>query len=110
MPTRPPGLKSRPAGTRKASNWTRAVSRHQRGYDSAYDRMRAQVLREEPLCRPCDAQGFVTASVTADHIIPLAEGGTGERENMQGICGPCHKAKTAKEATRARARQRTATR
>jgi len=67
--------------------------------------MRAVVLREEPTCRPCEQQGFVTASVTADHIRPLAEGGTGDRDNMQGICSACHKAKTAREAQRAKKRR-----
>lgn len=104
MPSRPPALRAKPRA--KPSNWTRKVSRHDRGYGSDYDRMRARVLREEPLCRPCDAQGFVTASVTADHIKPLAEGGTGDRENMQGICSACHKAKTALEAARAKKRRR----
>lgn len=106
MPARPPSLRGRSVvKPRKASNWTRTVSRHKRGYDSAYDRMRARVLEEEPICRPCDAQGLVTASVTADHIVPLAEGGTGDRGNMQGICAACHRAKTAREAARARKRR-----
>lgn len=66
--------------------------------------MRAQVLREEPLCRPCDEAGRVTAATIADHITPKAEGGTDDRSNYQGICHPCHVAKTAAEAARARAR------
>jgi 5-methylcytosine-specific restriction protein A len=69
--------------------------------------MRERVLREEPLCRECDAKGLVTATTTADHIIPLAEGGTGDRENMQGLCAPCHTAKTARESARARLRRST---
>lgn len=67
--------------------------------------MREQVLHEEPLCRPCHEAGRVSASVIADHITPLAEGGTGDRSNYQGICKPCHDAKTAAEARRARARR-----
>ena len=68
--------------------------------------MREQVLAEEPLCRACDAKGFVTATTVADHIIPLAEGGSGDRDNYQGLCGPCHQAKTATESARARLRRR----
>lgn len=68
--------------------------------------MRKQVLREEPLCRLCLAMEppRYTPSVIADHIIPKAEGGGDERENYQGVCDPCHKAKTAEEALRARRR------
>lgn len=67
--------------------------------------MRERVLIEEPLCRPCEKQGRVTQATIADHIKPLAEGGTGDRENYQGICKPCHDAKTAAEAKRAQARR-----
>ncbi|HUD90051.1 HNH endonuclease signature motif containing protein [Sphingobium sp.] len=68
--------------------------------------MRAIVLQEEPLCRPCHARGRVTPSTIADHITPLSEGGTGERDNYQGICKPCHDDKTAEEAARAQRRNR----
>lgn len=103
MPSRPPSLKAKPrtkawASTRK--------SRQERGYGREHDLMRAVVLREEPLCRPCQAAGRVTASTIADHIKPLSEGGTGDRENYQGICRPCHDTKTAGERARAKARMR----
>lgn len=64
--------------------------------------MRQRVLIEEPLCRACVKAGRVTATAIADHIVPKAEGGGDERENYQGLCTPCHKAKTAEEAARAR--------
>lgn len=67
--------------------------------------MRDRVLQEEPLCRPCEKRGRVTQATIADHITPLAEGGTGDRDNMQPICKPCHDAKTAAEAKRAQARK-----
>jgi len=35
-----------------------------------------------------------------DHIVPLADGGTHELANMQTLCRPCHRTKTAREATR----------
>jgi 5-methylcytosine-specific restriction endonuclease McrA len=40
-----------------------------------------------------------------DHIVPLADGGTHELANMQTLCRPCHRAKTAREAAE-RARRR----
>jgi len=104
VPSRPPSLKQKP----RAKSWaTTRKSRQQRGYGRAHELMRAQVLKEEPLCRPCLDAGRVTPSTIADHKIPKAEGGTDDRENYQGICDPCHQVKTAEEASRARARSRT---
>jgi len=73
--------------------------------------MRKIVLAEEPLCRLCLAKGRVTASGIADHIVPLSEGGTGDRSNYQALGYPrsrypngcdCHDIKTAEEAARAK--------
>jgi 5-methylcytosine-specific restriction enzyme A len=63
---------------------------------------RRLVLYRDPLCKLCK----VAFSTIADHVIParkwIAQHG-GELEsffddsNLQGICKPCHDAKTAKE-------------
>lgn len=84
---------------------SRRGSRHHRGYGTAWDKLRAQVLREDAgLCRPCLRQGLVTAGCrTVDHIVGKAQGGGDERANLQTICKPCHDAKTAAEARLARA-------
>lgn len=55
--------------------------------------LRAVVLSEEPTCRSCTMRGRVTASEEVDHIIPLEDGGTDDRSNLQGLCGDCHKQK-----------------
>jgi len=68
----------------------------------AGQRDRAQVLAEEPLCRPCLEAGRTSASVEVDHIVSLSQGGSATRENKQGICQPCHKAKTAAESAAGR--------
>ena len=34
-----------------------------------------------------------------DHIVPLVDGGSHEMANLQSLCTPCHKRKTAAEAT-----------
>ena len=60
--------------------------------------MRDRVLREEPICRTCG----VRASEQADHVVPLSRGGSSDRSNMAGICGPCHRAKSLEESVRAR--------
>ncbi|WCB45049.1 HNH endonuclease [Nitratidesulfovibrio vulgaris] len=68
-----------------------------RGYGSAWRALRAQVLREEPLCRACAAQGRITAATDVDHIVSRAQGGTDDRANLQPLCHACHSRKTAQQ-------------
>ncbi len=63
-----------------------------------WKRLRSQVLREEPLCRDCRAEGHVEASAEVDHIVPARRGGGFfDRANLQGLCHPHHSRKTASE-------------
>ena len=56
-------------------------------------RFRAAVLAREPRCRRCGAR-----ATEADHIVPVSRGGTNDPEaNGQGLCRPCHDAKTRAE-------------
>ncbi|AHE51736.1 HNH endonuclease [Sphingomonas sanxanigenens] len=100
MPTKPPPLRPKPA--RKQSNWNRRASRQSRGYGREHERIRAELLQDEPLCRECAKVGRVTAAVIADHIVPLSQGGSGERSNYQPLCRPHSDAKTAREAAAGR--------
>lgn len=77
----------------------RKTKTHRRGSTRAWRRERAHVLAEEPRCRRCGG-----ASTVADHIVPLAEGGTDMRGNLQGLCAACHATKTAAESQRSRSR------
>lgn len=78
-------------------------SRHKRGYGSKWDKKRQQILeRDGGLCQVCLKRGVVTAAKQVDHIVPKAEGGTDQDENLQAICVPCHRVKTLEEARRAR--------
>jgi 5-methylcytosine-specific restriction protein A len=69
----------------------------------AGQRDRAAVLAEEPLCRRCLAAGRTEPSTQVDHIKRLADGGSDERSNKQGLCTPCHDAKSKREQARDRA-------
>lgn len=101
MPFQPPRF-----GAAKRKPWQPVrgtPDRRKRG--RAGQRDRAQVLAEEPLCRVCLAAGKTSPSEMVDHIKPLSEGGSDERANKQGLCHPCHDAKSAAErAAGARAR------
>ena len=61
-------------------------------------RIRAEVFTADPLCALCRN----AAAVIVDHKVPLAEGGEDEPHNRQGLCDPCHDAKSKAEAMRGR--------
>lgn len=65
----------------------------------------ARILARDPLCVKCLEQCRVSASVEVDHIVPLHLGGSDDDSNKQGLCIPCHQAKSADEA-RGRAGQK----
>lgn len=74
-------------------------SRHERGYGSAWDRTRKEILqRDHGLCQPCMRQGYVTPAAIVDHIVPKAQGGSDEHQNLQTICRDCHTEKTTRES------------
>ncbi len=85
----------------KSEGWKQykpGQSRHQRGYGSKWDVIRVRVLqRDKGLCQLCLRAGVVREAKTVDHIIPKAHGGTDADSNLQSLCWPCHKAKTARE-------------
>jgi len=72
-----------------------------RGYDARWRKVREMVLREQPLCADPfgihAARGEVVLATEVDHIVPLAQGGTNERSNLQPLCKSCHARKTALE-------------
>ena len=47
-----------------------------------WDKLRKQVLSEEPRCRECGD----TEELEVDHIVPTSRGGGDERENLQVLC------------------------
>ena len=78
-------------------------TRHQRGYGTAWDRLRRVILRRDGyVCQPCRRAGFIVAARIVDHIVNKAEGGTDDEANLESICAPCHKAKTQAESNRYR--------
>ncbi|MDF0628268.1 MULTISPECIES: HNH endonuclease [Acinetobacter] len=86
----------------KRSNWNkrqdRTGSTTERGYGHAWRKLRALILeRDDYLCLICKANGHVTEATDVDHIIPREHGGTDDPSNLQSLCSPCHKEKTAKQ-------------
>ncbi|MFB0875331.1 MULTISPECIES: HNH endonuclease [unclassified Sphingobium] len=67
----------------------------ERGYGREHQRIREQLKREVILCEECTRNGRTTIGCIADHIIPLAKGGSGDRSNYQWLCRDCADAKDA---------------
>ena len=77
----------------------RRGSRHQRGYGTAWDKLRKEILkRDAGMCQPCQRRGHVTEANIVDHIVNKASGGTDHPTNLEAICAACHRAKTQVEA------------
>jgi 5-methylcytosine-specific restriction protein A len=73
------------------------VSKVRRGYDRRWEKIRAAVLAEQPLCFSCEEQGWIAEATEVDHVIPLSRGGTHDRNNLRPMCRSCHSRKTARE-------------
>jgi 5-methylcytosine-specific restriction enzyme A len=78
------------------SGWSHnGKTRQQRGYGRSHEAIRAELLRTVILCEECTRHGRVTAGHIADHIVPLAKGGSGDRSNYQLLCRDCAAEKDA---------------
>jgi 5-methylcytosine-specific restriction endonuclease McrA len=57
-------------------------------------------LRGKGMTRALRDRGFVPRRSLweLDHIVPLVDGGSHDPSNLQTLCTPCHKKKTAQEA------------
>jgi 5-methylcytosine-specific restriction protein A len=73
-------------------------NRHIRGYGSEWDKLKPIAMkRDSYLCQFCINKGIATAAAQVDHIRPKAQGLTNSLSNLQSLCEPCHRAKTARE-------------
>jgi len=66
-----------------------------RGYGKKWQKLRRIVLSQNPECAMCGAP-----ATHVDHIVPLADGGTNDRENLQPLCHSCHTRKTLGDVRR----------
>lgn len=59
---------------------------------------RARILRRDcGLCQACKRKGLVTPASEVDHIASLGRHGTNDDSNLESLCVPCHKIKTAQD-------------
>jgi 5-methylcytosine-specific restriction protein A len=70
-------------------------SRHERGYGTAWDKLRKVVLqRDRHLCQLCKEAGRVRVGTHVDHILAKANGGSDDLTNLRVVCASCHALKT----------------
>ena len=71
----------------------------ERGYGGKWQALRQVVIRRDKgLCVMCRAGGIVRAGKDVDHVIPRAQGGTDDPDNLQLLCRDHHRSKTASES------------
>ena len=92
-------LKMHRTPTLKARAHSVRGSASQRGYDARWRRLRLLVLNRQPFC--ADPFGHHAANGPrliparhVDHVVPRADGGTDDEENLQALCATCHARKT----------------
>lgn len=59
---------------------------------------RERILSARPCCAECARQGRIFPAAEVDHVVPLWAGGSDDDANLEGLCVPCHRAKSAREA------------
>lgn len=70
--------------------------------DASARRLRGRALqarrerwqRLHPMCAECQRAGRTRLWTELDHVVPLHKGGRDDDSNLQGLCTPCHAAKT----------------
>lgn len=102
--TRAPKICSHPTCTRvqpctqhAPKPWAGSTRRSQLPGD--WDRRRRAVLDRDPICRVC-------GNALATEVDHVDDPHNHEYDHLQGICEPCHKAKTQAEAAQARRERR----
>ena len=90
---------TQPCATHAKAPW---VGSQSNGFSA---RKRQIILARDSMCRRCGQ----APSTIADHIIPVAEGGTHSIDNGQGLCGRCDRVKTAEDSERGQRRARRGT-
>ena len=91
-----PGTRISRTGARHIAGFFSLVST-QRIRGRRLQAIRERVLRDNPLCVHCHAQGIVRAAVHVDHIIAVTNGGDDsawDDGNRQSLCAECHAHKT----------------
>lgn len=97
MATKPPRYGASGAAPARRDPWRGSAA--SRGYDRAWQRLRAAHLADEPLCRMCGAEGRIVPATVVDHIQPISVRPELRLDdgNLQALCQAHHNARTANQ-------------
>ena len=59
-------------------------------YGRAWKRIRNRHICEHPMCEECLKHGIYKPAEEVHHKLPLADGGTHDRNNLISLCRSCH--------------------
>lgn len=59
-------------------------------YGRAWKRIRDRYISGHPLCEDCLSRGIYRPAEEVHHKLPLADGGTHEKNNLVSLCRSCH--------------------
>lgn len=70
-----------------------------RGYDYAWQKLRAQHLLLHPLCAPCRRSGLTVPATTVDHVEPIRKAPHRRLDptNLESQCAHCHSSRKQSE-------------
>ena len=63
---------------------------HSKRYGRQWKKIRDYFLALNPFCEMCKRQGRYTDATEVHHILPLADGGTNDIDNLMALCKSCH--------------------
>ena len=75
-------------------------SRRAAGLPPGWAQTRLAILRRDGFA--CATPGCPYAADQVDHITPASRGGSDDPTNLQSLCTPCHRRKSAREGRAAR--------
>lgn len=86
-------------------NWHHIKSRHERGYDTDWVKLRESYIEEHYLCELCLEVDRTSPAKIVDHRIPFKGKDDPlrlDRNNLQSLCIKCNNMKTSREGNAAR--------
>lgn len=97
MPSRARTITRRGASAPKLNADRRRGTAVERGYGYQWQLASKRFLRENPLCRSCEAKRRIKPATITDHIVPHRGDQSlfWDPSNWQPLCKPCHDQKTA---------------
>lgn len=80
------------------TRWKATNTPKSRSAEGNWRKKRKRVLkRDSHHCRLNYVGICIGIATEVDHIIPVTQNGSDDMENLQAVCGPCHRAKSSDE-------------